>query len=403
MNSKAQHFAGALSGAALRATVGLVAIVGAAPLRAQEAAPAAEGRPLLGQLARETQGLHREVRRGVLRVELPPPRWMESVAGGGGGGESPLTKYQGLDPKVRQRLERRAAEGEPLVRATVMTPATSRATEVDAQPPGDVAVIVVQTPAGAAPSDGATGRAAFSPNNVAIVIDGRGHLLVPVYLEREAAAAATLRVAEPEGNVVPAKFVGSDRATNLTVLELERPAGEPVRLGAEDRPAEGSLVLMVTPQDGGGRLGMWTGAGKDYGVVFGVDGTCAGVARFGQFLSGRACRLIAEQIIRHGSVKRATLGVIVSQVEDATGPAAAPAAAASNPRRSGLRVDQVMAGSPAEKAGIRVGDLVASLGGEPVRDIPSFAAAIAARSGPTIIELSRDGRAVTVTVELQQK
>jgi S1-C subfamily serine protease len=68
-----------------------------------------------------------------------------------------------------------------------------------------------------------------------------------------------------------------------------------------------------------------------------------------------------------------------------------------------LRVDQVMPGSPAEKAGIRVGDRVASLGGEPVRDIPSFAAAIAARSGPTTIELSRDGNAVTVTVELQQK
>jgi S1-C subfamily serine protease len=159
---------------------------------------------------------------------------------------------------------------------------------------------------------------------------------------------------------------------------------------------------MVTPQDGGGRLGMWTGVGKDYGVVFGVDGTCLGVARFGQFLSGRACRLIAQQIIRHGSVKRATLGVIVTHVEDAAEQAPTPASQ-SGPGRPGLRVDQVMPGSPAEKAGIRVGDRVASLGGEPVRDIPSLAAAIAARSGPTTIELSRDGRAVTVTVELQQK
>ena len=375
----------------------VAALLTAASAPAQDAAPAPAGRPLLGQLARETQALHREVRRGVLRVELPPPRWMDAVAAGGG--ENPLTKYTGLDPQVRRQLERRAvrvafAEQEALARATVATPAT-RPAGVDAPAQVDVAMIVVPPPGEQPPSPGTT-RGAFSPNNVAIVIDGRGHLLVPVCLEREAAAEATIRVAEPDGNFVAAKWVGSDRATNLTVLKLDRAAGEPVRLGQEDRPMEGSLVLLVTPQDGGGRLGMWTGAGKDYGVVFGVDGTCAGVARFGQFLSGRACRLIAEQIIRHGSVKRATLGVIVTQAD-------APAADPPGGRRSDLRVDQVMSGSPAEKAGIRVGDLVVSLGGEPVRDIPGFAAAIAARGGPTQLELLRDGRPATVTVELQQK
>ena len=32
-----------------------------------------------------------------------------------------------------------------------------------------------------------------------------------------------------------------------------------------------------------------------------------GIARYGQFLGGSACQLIADQIIRHGAVRRATL------------------------------------------------------------------------------------------------
>src|SRR5688500_14976503 len=69
-------------------------------------APAAESpaapRPLLDQLNRETEALYREVRRGLLRVQLPPPRWLDEPAVA----DSPLVKYKGLDPKVREALAR---------------------------------------------------------------------------------------------------------------------------------------------------------------------------------------------------------------------------------------------------------------------------------------------------------
>jgi hypothetical protein len=375
---------------------------------AQDAPATAPARPLLEQLDRETKALHREVQRGVLRVQLPPPRWLDEVAGHEA--DNPLTKYKELDPRVREQLEQRrrrsAAEGAPLASAGEAGPSTQAVSDADWHIGDTAAVIVVPPPQPAvreaqqaAPSAPGVTSPAFSPNNVGLLLDEQGHLLVPLYLEREAAAKESIRVSSPGGKVTDARFVGSDRQTNLTVLRMIEPAGEPVRLGVEDRPVEGSLVLLVTPHDGSGRLSLWTGNGRDYAAVFSIDGQCAGVARFGQFLSGRACRLIAEQIIRHGSVKRATLGVMITQVarDDATGQ--------QSPLVGGraMRVDQVIAGSPADAAGIRVGDIVLALAGQAASDIPSLAAAIAARSGPTEVRLLRGGQVITVTVDLQQK
>ena len=356
----------------------------------------ASSRPLLEQLTRETEALYREVETGVLRVELPPPRWMDVA---GREGESPLTKYKDLDPKVREQLEqraRRAAGGEPLARGPVVGPATQAASDAGVGLSADAAVIVVPPP----PTQETTGTPAFEPNNVALVLDEAGHLLVPLYLEPEAAGGRTIRVGDAGGNVAEARFVGSDRQTNLTVLKLVQPAGAPVRLGEADRPADGSLVFGVTPPDGAGRLAVWTGGARDYGLVFSVDGRCAGVARFGQFLGGRACRLIAQQIVRHGAVKRATLGVIVTQLPKDEAVRQGGGTGAS---RGTMRVDQVMAGSPAEAAGIRAGDVLLTLAGEAPTDIANLAATIAGRDGPTEIRVLRGEDVVTVTVDLRQK
>jgi len=398
------------------AAVALLAAI--PPFAASHAQPAARGadaptsRPLLDQLNRETEALYADVRRGVLRVQMPPPRWLSEVAER----ESPLVKYKGLDPKVREQLERtghaaRAVEGEPVARATAVNPATRSVTDADVTLGRNAAVIIVRAPSSPATQPPAPAVAiattassdapAFAPNNIGLVLDGQGHLLVPLFLERDSAAAGQpIKVGGPQGDTVEADFIGSDRPTNVTILRLRKPVGTPVRLGENAAPADGSIVLAVSPQDASGRLSMWTGGGKDFAVVFSIDGQCAGVARFGQFLSGRACKLIADQIIRHGSVKRATLGVILTQVAKDD-----PARRRSDAlgERPAMRIDQVMAGSPAEQAGLRQGDYLFSVAGQPVNDIPTVAAAIAARSGPTAFEVLRGEQVLTVTVDLQQK
>jgi len=361
---------------------------------------------LLQQLNHETERLYDEIGHSLFRVQLPTSRsvdgpWPE---------ESPLTKYKELDPKVRRELEQRRSdsprsrpgpEGEALARGdAAVPPATTRSTS-DAElklNPG-TAVIVVAPPAPAIPT-GAP-RPDFSPNNIGLLIDDNGHVLVPQWLDPDAAATQPVLFRGLDGGVAAARFVGSDRQTNLTVLELPRPGAtplNPVRL-EDNPPRDGSLVLLVSPGDASGRLGLWTG-GRESAVVFSIGGGCAGVSRTGQFLGGRACRLIAEQIIRHGSVRRATLGVIITEIRK-DDPLRQRSPLLGD--RSAVRIDQVTPGSAAETAGLQPGDVLVALAGEAVNDIPSFAAAIAARTGPTELQIVRGAEVAKVTVNLQQK
>ena len=377
-----------------------LACVGASTARGDETA-AAGAPPLLEQLNRETEKLYRDVGQGLLRVQLPP-------RGDEGEEESPLTKYKELAPSVRRELEQRRsnrirnpsrAQGEAMARVGGAPVVTARtATDADARLGPGASVIVVAPPAPPVQAD-----PAFAPDNVGMLLDGQGHLLVPLFIETDAAASHPVRVAVPGGEVVVARFIGSDRQTNLTVVKLPRPKDTPLRL-ADGPPRDGSLALFVSPGDAAGRLGLWTGGGRDFAVVFSIDGHCAGVTRPGQFLSGRACRLIAEQIVRHGSVRRATLGVIITVVRnDDAGPADGVPRAATAGERTAMRVDQVIPGSAADKAGLRPGDLLLALAGEPVHDIPTLAAAIAARSGPVELQVLRGGEVLKVIVDLQQK
>ena len=66
-----------------------------------------------------------------------------------------------------------------------------------------------------------------------------------------------------------------------------------------------------------------------------------------------------------------------------------------------LRIELVIAGSAAEKAGIRPGDLILELAGQTVGNVRDIATAIIGRQGPTPLVIFRDGQQLTVTADLQ--
>jgi S1-C subfamily serine protease len=230
-----------------------------------------------------------------------------------------------------------------------------------------------------------------------LLLDKAGHVLVPLYVPRIAWAQAT-RMSMAGGGMASAQFVGSDQQTNLSVLKLTEPAGKPIEFSS-GAPPEGSLVLFVATDDASARLGIWTAIPRESSVVVGIDGQIAGITRSGQFLSGSACQLIADQLIRHGSVRRATLGIIITQIEKDDPLRKSP----SLGERPAVRVNQVIPGSAADLAGMQAGDLILIVAGEPVADIPSLAATIASRDGATEVQVLRGERMITLSVNLQPR
>jgi S1-C subfamily serine protease len=385
-------------------------------------------RPALEELNREVRALYGAAQTGLIRVQVPQPQWLNDYVG------DPLNKYRQIDRATAQRLvdqmranamnqaaqnqagQNQAAQNQagqnqagqsPSVYSNISQAGQSQNNFINIQPGSatqpsttqPATIIVVSPPAqqANAPPDGPGGQlqmnalrqAEFSPTYVGLVLDDQGHVLVPIYVERETCAAQPIRLVQPDGQMVEAKFIGSDRQTNLTIVEVAGAAGKAMPLG--ERIDAGSVCLFVSPVDGSARLGVWTGGNGDWGYVLATDGHVAGVARGGHLLSGSACKLIAGEIERFGIVRRPTLGVAVRQMVMVD--------AAKN-QRIVMQVENVLPGSPAQKAGLHPGDVLLSVRGEPVYDISSLAAAMAACDGKTELQVLRNDNSMTLSAEL---
>ena len=124
--------------------------------------------------------------------------------------------------------------------------------------------------------------------------------------------------------------------------------------------ARGSLVGINTV--------IYTSAGNGGGSSVGIGISLAIPSRLAQF--------VMDDLIRYGQVIRGWLGVSVEQ-ENAQG-------------RPALRVQAVNAGGPAERAGLRAGDVITHIGNEPISDV---------RMAMYEVALMRPGDRLDITVE----
>ncbi len=355
--------------------------------------------PLLEQISQQSQSLHRRVSASLVRVRLPDRNAAEI-----GAAEELLRKWeQRLEPVVKQKLQEQAAtvramraamtEEDPFAWMRANPDRLSSAVMVFRPlEPGDLAH---QMPLGL--MNLPHGRVAGS-GTLAVVVDGRGLLLVPAFIDRELASQRTVQVTLSDGRSSQAVFVGSDQSTGITLLRLSIPAGQPAELSGV-KPSDGTLVMSFATQTEGAKLSVWTSGAHDVGLIVTPDGKIAGFANDHQFLSASAALPVIKQLAEHGAVRRAPIGIRVSEIlrDD---PFRQLVQLGSNP---GMHVDKVQSGSAAEKSGIRAGDVILAIGDEPVGDVPSFAAAMVANSSTMPIRLLRDGRIVQTAIDLQSK
>jgi S1-C subfamily serine protease len=153
----------------------------------------------------------------------------------------------------------------------------------------------------------------------------------------------------------PHGFAGSVTAGVVSALGRSLPA----RAGATVRMIDNVIQTdaALNPGNSGGALA------DSFGRVVGVNTAVAGVGLGLAVPINDATRKLIGDLMTHGRVRRAYLGV-------AGGPRPLPARARrERAQDTGVEVIEVVPGSPAEHAGLRVEDLIVELAGERVSGV----------------------------------
>jgi S1-C subfamily serine protease len=258
-----------------------------------------------------------------------------------------------------------------------------------------------------------------------VVFTGDGFLLTNAHVVGHATAGTA---AFADGTSAPFQVVGADPLSDLAVLRSNGDTPEPAELGQADQLVVGQLVVAVgnplglagsvtagvvsalgrslpargrviedviqtdaalNPGNSGGAL-----ADADARVV-GINTAVAGVGLGMAVPVNGTTRRIITALMADGRVRRAYLGLAMM-------PGPVPAAWRERlGRKTGLLIAQVVGGGPAERAGLRAGDLLLTVAGNPVaasQDLQRlmFAEAI---GQPLAITVMRNGALVDVIAE----
>jgi len=228
-----------------------------------------------------------------------------------------------------------------------------------------------------------------------------GHLLTNAHVVNEAQSGTA---AFADGSEATVDVVGSDPLSDLAVVRARSPlAIKAITLGDADGLRVGQLVVAVgnplglagsvtagvvsglgrslpTRVDNAGRViedviqtdaalnpGNSGGALADAsGAVVGINTAVAGVGLGLAVPINATTRRIIAALLRDGRVRRAYLGLVST-------PGPLPAELVDRVgRRTGLRVVEVITGSPADRAGLTRGDLLLTAGRRPVDDAQSL-------------------------------
>jgi S1-C subfamily serine protease len=107
-------------------------------------------------------------------------------------------------------------------------------------------------------------------------------------------------------------------------------------------------------------------------------------------------RAVMDQLMKGGKVRRGMIGVTIQAVN------ADLAASLNLPSARGAIVSSVQAGGPAERAGVKRGDVIVAFNGQPVADSNNLRNLVASTNPGTKAALTvlRDGREQTLNVTL---
>ena len=243
--------------------------------------------------------------------------------------------------------------------------------------------------------------------------------------------AKTVQVMTDDGRTLDAKVVGADPKTDIALLKVKEGSNFPHVSLAKVAPRVGDWVVAIgNPFGLGGTVtaGIVSARGRDIGAsayddflqidapinkgnsggpTFNLQGEVVGVNTAIFSPSGGSVGLafaipsetvqsVVNQLETEGQVTRGYLGV---QIQPLSKDLADSLGLSS---QAGALVASAQDGTPAAKAGLKAGDVITAVNGEPVANARELSRKIAGLKPGTRIELGyvRDGKPQTASVEL---
>jgi len=217
---------------------------------------------------------------------------------------------------------------------------------------------------------------ASAPAGAGVVFRDDGHVLTNAHV---VASAASVEATFQDGRTAAAKVVATDRLTDLAVLKL---SGDgpfvPAAFGTSDGVAVGDLAVAVGTQVSSGVISALgreisaqggimlddliqtdaeidpTSSGgallRPDGAVIGITTAYAGSSRVGFATTVDVARVVADDLVALGRVRVAWFGI----------------RGTSAPDGGGVVVAELLAGGPAELAGLVAGDVIRRIDGHPI-------------------------------------
>ena len=243
--------------------------------------------------------------------------------------------------------------------------------------------------------------------------------------------ASEIQVKLADGRELPGKIVGGDPKTDLAVVKIEATGlpvipfgdsttlevGEPVMaignpFGLEATVTTGIVSATgrvigsgpyddyiqtdasINPGNSGGPL--INGRGQAVGINTAIYSETGGSVGIGFAIPANLAKSVVTQLADHGHVVRGWLGVTIQPLTPEL------AKAFQREDKRGALVSSVADGSPAQKAGLKPGDIITQYNGRPIAKSDDLPRAVAETpvGADVALSITRDGKPMTLTAKV---
>jgi len=269
-----------------------------------------------------------------------------------------------------------------------------------------------------------------------VIVDPKGYIVTNRHVVEKADRIRVRLQDDPPGVQHDAKVIGEDQETDLAVIKIDMDRAVPsAKLGNSDSMQVGDWVLAIgSPfgQVGTVTAGIVSAKGRDIvpnrqfqtfiqtdaainpgnsgGPLVNLDGEVIGIntailsetnayAGVGFSLPSNTVVQVYNQLIGpEHRVARGSIGIMFDSVEN-------PAITRVYGAGSGVTVSSVVAGSPADQAGLKVGDTITTVDGKKVSKGTELVADIASRKPGAKVELGfmRNGKEQSTSVTIADR